>query len=68
MVFRFSVCSFGETTRLFGPRGLWKALLQLKILHVMHADTRHSQAGLERNRAMRMTIDLLLSAAKLTCR
>jgi hypothetical protein len=50
-----------------GAQGL-KGLLQLKIWRFMHADTRHSQAGMERNYAIRMTINLLLGAAKLTCR
>jgi hypothetical protein len=59
MVFRFSVRGFCETIAcsMFAAQ---KPLVQLRIWHLMHAAARHSQAGLARNCAMRITIDLFV--------
>jgi hypothetical protein len=56
---RFSIRRFCETIACSMPEAQ-KPLVQLRIWHLMHADARHSQAGLARNCAMRITIDLFV--------
>src|SRR5207237_950882 len=60
--FRFSVCGFCETSRLFESKRPEKALLGLKIWHLLHAGTRHSQADQGRNCAMPYAIVLFTDA------